>query len=331
MVANHNLVRRSPARRVTARSGPQLQHVAQGVHLLQLGIVNVVFIADVRSGRWLLVDAGLVGTAHTIFRATETLFGQGARPDGILLTHGHFDHVGGLRELAERWDAPVYAHRLEAPFLTGRSKYPPPDPTVGGGLMARSSPMFPRGPIDVSDRLILLDENGDGTGPVPNMPDWRWVHTPGHTPGHVSLFREQDRTLVAGDAFVTTKQESAVAVFHQKLEIHGPPAYFTPDWGAAADSVRRLLALRPNAAATGHGLPMRGPLMLRQLAGLAGHFEDMAVPRHGRYVGRPAAFDESGTIAVPEPVNDPVPKVLIAAGLAVAGLGLLLAAANRRH
>ena len=42
------------------------------------------------------------------------------------------------------------------------------------------------------------------------MPGWRWVHTPGHTAGHVSLFRDADRTLIAGDAFVTTKQESAL-------------------------------------------------------------------------------------------------------------------------
>jgi hypothetical protein len=39
------------------------------------------------------------------------------------------------------------------------------------------------------------------------MPGWRWMHTPGHTEGHVCLFRNSDRTLIAGDAFTTTKQE----------------------------------------------------------------------------------------------------------------------------
>ena len=67
------------------------------------------------------------------------LFGHGNRPAAILLTHGHFDHVGALKTLAEEWDVPVYAHTLELPYLTGRSSYPPPDPSVGGGAMAAMS------------------------------------------------------------------------------------------------------------------------------------------------------------------------------------------------
>lgn len=90
------------------------------------------------------------------------------------------------------------------------------------------------------------------------MPGWHWIHTPGHTPGHVSLFREDDRCLIAGDAFVTVKQESLYAVATQEQEIHGPPAHFTPDWAAARQSVERLARLPPAIAATGHGTPMRG-------------------------------------------------------------------------
>jgi glyoxylase-like metal-dependent hydrolase (beta-lactamase superfamily II) len=71
--------------------------------------------------------------------------------------------------------------------------------------MARLSPLYPRGPVNVSGRLRALPADGS----VPGMPGWRWVHTPGHTPGHVSLWRESDRTILAGDAFITTRQESA--------------------------------------------------------------------------------------------------------------------------
>src|SRR4051794_3070678 len=60
-------------------------------------------------------------------------FSRRARPSAIILTHGHFDHVGALEHLAEHWDAPVYAHELEMPNLDGRASYPPADPTVGGG------------------------------------------------------------------------------------------------------------------------------------------------------------------------------------------------------
>jgi glyoxylase-like metal-dependent hydrolase (beta-lactamase superfamily II) len=105
------------------------------------------------------------------------------------------------------------------PYLTGRSKYPPPDPAVRGGALAMMAPLCPRGPIDVSDRLHSLPE--DGT--VPGLSGWRWIHTPGHTAGHVSFFREEDRILIVGDAFVTTRQESFSAVLRQRPELHGPP------------------------------------------------------------------------------------------------------------
>ena len=74
-----------------------------------------------------------------------------ARPQAIILTHGHFDHTGAVEELLKNWDVPVYAHPREMPYLTGQIKYPPPDPGVGGGLMSFISPLYPRGPVDISD------------------------------------------------------------------------------------------------------------------------------------------------------------------------------------
>jgi glyoxylase-like metal-dependent hydrolase (beta-lactamase superfamily II) len=153
-------------------------------------------------------------------------------------------------------------------------------------------------------------------GSVPGMQGWRWIHTPGHSAGHVSLFREADRTLIAGDAFVTTKNESVMAVIAQRPMVHRPPAYFTPDWASARASVQRLAALEPELAATGHGPPMRGPEMRRQLHTLANDFDRVAVPRHGRNVGRPL-FEE------------PVPRLLLSVG-AAALAGLVLARVTRR-
>jgi len=237
--------------------------------------------------------------------------------------------VGALKELAEAWDAPVFAHQLELPYLTGRSPYPPPDPTVGGGLMAALSWMYPRGPIDLGPRARALPEDGS----VPFMPGWRWVHTPGHTPGHVSLCRESDRTLIAGDAFVTTKQESALAVLEQRPEVHGPPAYYTPDWPSARRSVEELAALRPEIAATGHGVPLSGPELRAGLDALLRDFDRVAFPAHGRYARHPAVFDESGVVSVP-PEKPGVPPSLVfglGAGLAAGlALGALSGARGRR-
>lgn len=258
--------------------------VADDLAYQRLAIVNVVFWgpAGAKPGRWVLVDAGVPGSAGLIRRAAEARFGPGTRPASIVMTHGHFDHAGALRSLAEEWEVPIFAHRLELSYLNGESAYPPPDPTVGGGLMAAMSPLYPRGPFDVTPWLSALP--ADGT--VPGMPGWRWVHTPGHTAGHVALWREADRALIAGDAFITTDQESAYAVAVQRLELHGPPMYYTPDWEGAEASVKRLAALEPELVVTGHGRAMAGAEMRAALHALAADFERVAVPEHGRYVAK---------------------------------------------
>ena len=133
----------------------------------RLAIVNVVFygVRGAGGGRWVLIDAGVPGTAALILNAAARLYGTGARPAAIVLTHGHFDHAGALEDLAARWDVPVYAHELELPYLNGRAAYPPPDPTVGGGLMSTLSRFYPRGPVDVSRWLQPLPADGS----VPEM------------------------------------------------------------------------------------------------------------------------------------------------------------------
>jgi len=264
--------------------GPRTTHVrpvTSDVACKRLAFVNIAMIGGFGAGdrEWVLIDGGIPGTAAIIARAAAQRFARNARPAAIILTHGHFDHVSALEYLAERWEAPIYAHPLEQPYLNGTRSYPLADPHVGGGLMAALSPLYPRGPIDVSRWLRLLPEDEDE---VPAMPGWRWLHTPGHSPGHVSLWRESDRVLIAGDAFITTNQESAYSVAAQKPELHGPPRFYTPDWERAADSVRRLAALEPEFVITGHGPPMRGPGMRAALKLLARDFERIAVPENVR-------------------------------------------------
>ena len=148
--------------------------------------------------------------------------------------------------------------------------------------MARLSSFYPRGPVDVSRWLHTLPD----TGSVPDMPGWRWVYTPGHTQGHCSLWRESDRVLIAGDAIITTAQESAYAVLTQKLELHGPPMYYTEDWEMARQSVEDLRDLEPDLVITGHGRAMQGQEMRDALDILADNFMEIAVPEHGKHVSR---------------------------------------------
>ncbi|WP_144708893.1 MULTISPECIES: MBL fold metallo-hydrolase [unclassified Aminobacter] len=272
--------------RLDAARNDHTHEIAPDIAYRRLGIVNVVYIGPPGAGdrRWVLVDAGLTGTARLIMQAAEERFGVAARPAAIVMTHGHFDHVGALEELAEHWDVPVYAHPLEEPYLNGSASYPDPDPSVGGGLMARLSSFYPTSPVDVGSRLRILPPDGG----IPDLPDWQWLHTPGHAPGHISLWRKADKVLIAGDAFITTRQESAYAVATQTPEMHGPPMYFTPDWPSARSSVQMLADLEPEIVVTGHGPALGGADMQRALHELARNFDKIAVPEQGVYIGNPA-------------------------------------------
>jgi glyoxylase-like metal-dependent hydrolase (beta-lactamase superfamily II) len=161
-------------------------------------------------------------------------------------------------------------------------------------------------------------------GSVPGLPMWQYIHTPGHAPGHISLFRQSDGVLIAGDAFVTTKQESAIAVMRQTKILSGPPKYFTYDWDAAEQSVKKLQALNPAVVATGHGKPMQGERMVSALKSLAEDFRNQAVPPSGRYVHDSAVVDDKGVNYVPPPT---LRKLLLSVGaitVAIAAGSVLL-------
>jgi glyoxylase-like metal-dependent hydrolase (beta-lactamase superfamily II) len=247
-----------------------MDDIAEGVRGLRIAFVNV-FAVTHASGSWTLIDAGIPFSASAIRSWAERHFNT--PPLGIVLTHGHFDHVSAAADLADHWDVRVYAHVLEAPYLNGQKEYPAPRVGAGGGLMSMLSPMYPRGPIDLGARLRLFSSGGE----LNELPNWQVIHSPGHTPGHVSFFRPADNTLLVGDAFCTTKPESFFdAAVSQPPELHGPPAYFTSDPAQAAQSIRALSALRPRVLAPGHGRPLAGLEVEEKLALFASEFASAA-------------------------------------------------------
>jgi glyoxylase-like metal-dependent hydrolase (beta-lactamase superfamily II) len=297
--------------------------IAAGVARLRFTIANVYFV-DSRGSQWALVDSGAPGSHDAIRRAAEARYGPGARPAAILLTHGHSDHAGSAAELARLWDVPVYAHGLERPFLTGRSAYPPKDPTVGGfmGLLSR---FLPSAAVNLGAALRDLPE-----GEVPGLPEWTWRHTPGHAPGHVVFFQAKEKTLLAGDAITTMDLDSFTDTILERRRICRPPAPFTFNWRQAHDSVETLARLRPLTVGAGHGAPMSGPEVAAQLYALARRFP---IPHGGRYSAHPARTDESGVRWTPPPVADPLPKIAMGVGAALAAgtaLALLARRANSR-
>jgi glyoxylase-like metal-dependent hydrolase (beta-lactamase superfamily II) len=234
------------------------------------------------ANNYILVDTGLENSADFILECVVDKFGRNSKPKAIFLTHGHFDHVGSVIKLSELWNVPVYIHQLEMPYVTGKKDYPVGDATVDEGMVAKLSPTFPHTSIDITHYVEALPENGS----IPFMPEWKWIHTPGHTEGHIALFREKDRVLIAADAFCTTKQESLVSVMTHKEQISGPPKYLTTDWKAAENSVRTLRDLKPNLVIPSHGEPMQGEELTRHLEMLVNNFSEIAVPDTGVFVNK---------------------------------------------
>ncbi len=288
-----------------------ITRIAPDVGWLPISFVNTYFLGS-PGGPWVLVDTGLPGRSGQILAAAEARFGAGTKPEAIVLTHGHFDHAGSAEKLARKWNVPIYAHRLELPYLTGRSAYPPQDPTVGGAI-AFLSRFMPSGSYDFGDLVLELPAKT-----VPGMPEWEWMHTPGHSPGHISLFRPSDRALIAGDAFATMDMDSWTGLITGRKVLARAGAPFNSDWQATEASVKDLARLHPTVVGAGHGMPMSEDDLPMRLERYASRF---LPPRHGRYVHRPARTDKDGVVSLPRAPFDFVPYAT-AASLLLLGIAL---------
>ncbi|MDQ2793259.1 MAG: MBL fold metallo-hydrolase [Bacteroidota bacterium] len=300
--------------------------LAAGVTQLRIQrFVNVYFVETGTPGEWVLIDTGLPGSAKTIIAAADELFFPGSHPEAILLTHGHLDHLGSARELADHWKVPVIVHPLELPYVTGQALYPPRDPTVGGSL-AFMSRFFPAQLPNLTDRVQALDADDPST---PFLMAWQWLHVPGHAPGQLAFFREADRVLLGADAFATCHHDSVPAILLAKPDIRRAGTPFNYDWAASLKSVQTLAALNPKAIGCGHGPVILGPEAATGLHQLADNYP---IPAHGRYVAEPARTDASGVEYLPPAPNDPLPKQLaiIGGSLLAAGAAWLLTGGRRK-
>lgn len=205
-----------------------MQEIAPGVHDLALTVQRgdrelTIHPAAVETDRGVaLVDVGFPGQADAIdARLAEAGLGLDD-VTAVVVTHQDGDHVAGLRDAVDRTGAVVYAHRETTPYLDGRE-----DPIKGGG------DRYP--PVDVDVQVV------DGVAFRTTAGEMRVVHTPGHAPGHVSLFLPDERLLLAGDALTA---EDGLA---------GPKPEFTPDLDRAAASVGRLADLEIDCVLCYHG------------------------------------------------------------------------------
>lgn len=178
---------------------------------------------------------------------TATMSRRPSEVKTIVVTHCHVDHTRGLAAVKAATGGRVAVHEADADFVSGKERYPSPRGAMGL-LFKAMSPVFNSAPVEPDIRL----KDGDSVGRL------EVIHTPGHTPGSVSLYDRQNRVLFIGD---TARFRSG------KLE--GPPPRFTQRMDQAKSSLERLSSLDFEVMLSGHGDPLKSadaPRMLKDLS-----------------------------------------------------------------
>jgi glyoxylase-like metal-dependent hydrolase (beta-lactamase superfamily II) len=199
-------------------------------------VINSFAIVD-PDGSVTLVDAG---TPLAATRIHDGLRAIGKHPRDVrrlLLTHSHFDHAGSAARIARGTEAAVVVHADDAPFV--RSGHPPaPD---GRYVVTR---LFGLAVTQAFPGVEVRQEVHDGEV-LPIGGGTRVVHTPGHTPGHISLLHEESRTLITGDTIMNV------------AGLRGLPAYVCHDYPVYLRTRHLLAELDYDVAAFTHGPEMR--------------------------------------------------------------------------
>jgi len=180
-----------------------------------------------------LVDTGFKGRLTQILKEARWLGYSPSDIANIIITHHHADHVGSLAVLKKVTRAKVMAHSADAPYIDGRLPQP-------GPRWLSKTPLH-RLWATTPAAVDILVSDGDE---LPILGGIKILHTPGHTPGSICLFLQQERLVIAGDVLAHT--------FRLSL----PSKAFTVDISQEIRSIKRLASLDFDVICFGHGSPL---------------------------------------------------------------------------
>jgi hydroxyacylglutathione hydrolase len=217
-----------------------MRQLADGVELLNAPAVvgfNVYLVDGV------LVNGGARQSARRILRQL-----RGRSVEAVALTHVLPDHQGGSHAICESLGVPLWCGEADADAMEAGS----PNFARDGAVQRLLTRLWIGPGHAVARRL----REGDRVG------SFTVLETPGVTPGHVSLWRESDRTLIAGEVLNNFYALLPLA----RLPPHEPVAFGTADRRRNRASVRRLAALEPALVCFCHGPPLRDARALAAVA-----------------------------------------------------------------
>lgn len=211
----------------------KLRPLADGVYRLPvLGAALNAFLIDGADGVT-IVDTGVWWSHRRVLRAVAALGKQPSRVTRIILTHAHLDHAGAVARLRAATGARILAHGADRDDLV-RGRQPAADrSTLSGRTIGRLSAPFRGCEIDET----LTDGHRLAGG-------LHVLHTPGHTPGHVSILHEPTGVLMVGDALINP------------LFVRYPLAPYCSNLADVRTSAERLADLDFDVAAFAHGPPI---------------------------------------------------------------------------